>query len=285
MTAKWQRWKGIQKCYPFEESRLAKWKPPFIIQIKYDGNRCRNDPLQNNSLLLTSEENIFYSVPHINEQLDSSGLFNFPLDGELYNHDVHKEGGHELIHSIVSRTINLHPRYKEIEFHIFDLKYPTMPQLERLIALEKLKDAGLPKNIVIAPFWICYTLDEIKSVYDKIINLKHEGIIVRHHMADYRDSRSIFVMKLKPKKKDDYKIVGYNEEISKDGVPKDRLGSIMCSSQVGDTFSVSAGLNDNDREYFWSIRDSLIGKTCEVYYQHLSNRKVPKGSFDLRIKE
>ena len=34
------------KAYPFEEKRLAKWRPPFIVQPKYDGVRCRAVPIQ-----------------------------------------------------------------------------------------------------------------------------------------------------------------------------------------------------------------------------------------------
>ena len=68
-----QRWKGIMKCVPFEEKRLAKWKPPYIVQPKFDGNRCVNEPLENTSLLLSSEENLFFSVPHINEAVKQQG--------------------------------------------------------------------------------------------------------------------------------------------------------------------------------------------------------------------
>ncbi len=91
------------------------------------------------------------------------------------------------------------------------------------------------------------------------------------------------MMKFKPKKQDDYKIVGYNEEVSKDGIPKGRLGSVTLSSQFGDTFSVSAGLDDNDREFFWNTRETLAGRTATVFYQHLTNKQIPKGCFDLKI--
>ena len=69
---------GIQLAYPFEEKRLAKWQPPYIVQPKFDGDRCSNTPLPSAPLLLSSEENPFFSVPHINEQLTKDGLFIFP---------------------------------------------------------------------------------------------------------------------------------------------------------------------------------------------------------------
>ena len=85
--AQWQRWKNIMKCYPFEEKRLAKWQPPFIVQPKYDGVRCRAVPTESGTLLLSSEENVIFSVPHINEMFDKLNI-NSELDGELYCHGM-----------------------------------------------------------------------------------------------------------------------------------------------------------------------------------------------------
>ena len=281
MTNNWQRWKGIMKAYPFEESRLAKWKPPYIVQPKYDGDRCRNTPAQSTSLLLTSEENIFFSVPHINEQLTDSGMWEAPWDGELYSHDIFLEGGHDLIHSICSRTVNLHPRSHEMEFWIFDIKIPNVSQGDRLLILNRLRD--LPKNIKLAPYWICNTLDEVKEVYDKLISMKYEGIVVRNLFNTYEEKRSTLLMKFKPKEKDRYKIVGWKEEVSIEGVPKGRIGSLILSSQSGDTFGVSAGLDFDEKDSLWKIRDQLAGMDAIVHYQHLTNRKIPKGTFDIEV--
>ena len=282
MSNKWQRWAGIMKCYPFEESRLDKWKPPYICQPKYDGDRMINEPMESTSVLLTSEQNIYYGLPHINAQLHESGLYKMPFDGEAYSHSIFLEGGHELIHSIASRTVNIHPRHEEMNFYVFDLKFPSKPQIERLHLLNGMKDS-LPKNIKLAPYWICNTLDEIKKVYDNLVEQKYEGIIVRHLYADYREKRSIYLMKFKPKKKDIYDIVGWNEEISMEGEPKGRIGSLILSSQTGDTFSVGAGLDDKEKAELWDIRGILAGMKAMVHYQHLTNKQIPKGTFDIEI--
>ncbi len=270
------------KCYPFEESRLAKWNPPYIVQPKLDGDRCRNEPLESSSLLLSSEENIFYSVPHINQQLVNLHLWPIPLDGELYNHELFLEGGHELIHSIASRTVNLHPRHKELDYWIFDVKFIGMPQGERITFLNTLPNLKA-SSIKIAPYWICNDLSEVKRIYDKVIKEGFEGIVIRHLHNFYEEKRSTWLMKFKPKRRDTYKIVGWNEEVSIHGFLKGRIGSITLSSQSGDIFSVSAGLDDNDRERLWNIRDFLAGKMAIVHYQHLTNKKIPKGCFDIEV--
>lgn len=280
---KWQRWKGIMKAVPFEEKRLAKWQPPYIVQIKYDGDRGVDHPLDNRShLLVTSEENPVFSVPHINEALQN---LNLPtkLDGEFYNHDIYLEGGHELIHSIVSRTVNIHPRYREMEFHIFDYQDVTRPQIARTIELDRIRERIKPP-LMLSPYWVCDNLDEIKKVYDKIINMKYEGIIVRNTFGAYEiDKRSRWIMKFKPKRQDIYDIVGWKEEISIEGISKGRIGSLILSSQEGDIFGVSAGLDADEKDIFWNIRDELAGKMAVVHYQHLTNKGIPKGTFDVEV--
>jgi len=74
------------------------------------------------------------------------------------------------------------------------------------------------------------------------------------------------------------------KEVDKMGMPKGRLGSLILTSQKNDVFSVSAGLNSDEREYFWSIKDQLIGLTATVHYQHLTDKGIPKGCFDLEIQ-
>lgn len=272
--ANWQRWKGIMKCYPFEEKRLAKWPTPYILQPKFDGVRCRAIPLKtgpkgNEYLLLSSEENVIYSVPHINEALSSLQL-RAELDGELYCHGM----SFEEIFSITSRTINFHHNFKEIKFHVFDI-VNDQPQMKRQILVDALR--GIHPYIAISPFWLCESLEDIMRVFDRVIELGYEGIIVRHNMAPYQRKRSTLVMKFKPKKSDGYKIIGYEEEISIEGVPKGSLGSLQCKSGDGNVFSVGTGFSRDQRDQLWQVREGLNGKVAKVKYQHItSGRKVPR---------
>ena len=269
--ANWQRWKGIQKCYPFEEKRLKKWSPPYICQPKFDGVRCRAIPLDAGGyILLSSEENILFSVPHIQDMFSDSPL-DVELDGELYCHGMNFSD----ILSITSRTVNLHPSHKMIKFHCFDIIEPGT-QTERILRVKELSDYNLP-YLEISPYWICNSLDDIMRVYDKLIELNYEGIIVRHAEAPYVRKRSTWVMKFKGKREDDYLIVGYKEEMSINGVPKDTLGALQCESGDGNTFFVGTGFSDEVRHNLWKIRESLPGKFAKVKYQHLSSgRKVPR---------
>jgi len=268
--SEWQRWKGIMKACPFEERRLAKWQPPYIVQPKYDGVRCRAIPIKTGGyLLLSSEENPIFSVPHINKALESLSL-GIELDGELYCHGMSFQD----ILSITSRTVNFHPDYRNIEYHIFDLAQENKPQMARIIDLDIIQ---LSHPLIKAPFWLCYSLEDIMRVYDKLINMDYEGIIVRYLYALYVRKRSVWVMKFKPKKEDNYAIIGCSQEISIENVAKNSLGSFICKSGDGDTFSVGTGFSKDTRRELWKKREELPGKICKVQYQHLtSGKKVPR---------
>jgi len=267
------RWKNIMKAYPFTEERLAKWQPPYIVQPKYDGVRCRAIPIAGPNgegcLLLSSEENIIYSVPHLNEIIGGLHL-RTELDGELYCHGM----SFEEIVSITSRTVNLHPDYKRIQFHCFDI-VNDQPQMKRSLIIENLR--GLNPHIVIAPFWLCSDLDDVMRTHDKLHELGYEGIIVRHMQAPYEIKRSLYVMKFKAKKEDDYEIVGSQEEVDKNGNLKGTLGALICKSGDGNLFNVGSGFNADQRRELWIDREALPGKIANVKYQHLTTGKqVPR---------
>lgn len=274
MPSQWIRWKNIMKAVPFDPLRLAKWQPPYIVQPKYDGVRCRAVPLgtsitANEYILLSSEENIIYSVPHLNKIFRSLEL-RAEFDGELYCHGM----TFEQIVSITSRTVNLHEDHQRIQFHCFDI-VNDQPQMRRQLLIEALH--GLSPWIRVTPFWLCSDFDEVMRAYDEIISGGYEGIIVRHYAGPYQRKRSTLVMKFKPKKEDEYKIVGVQEEIDKEGLEKGSLGALTCISGDGNLFNVGTGFSAEQRQLLWEVRETLPGRTVKVKYQHLTTGKqVPR---------
>lgn len=264
----YQRWHGIMKCYPFEEKRLLKWEPPFIVQPKYDGVRCRAIYAQtaDSYMLLSSEENVIFSVPHINQVLNDLKL-TAELDGELYCHGM----SFEEIVSITSRTVNLHDNSIAIKFHVFDIVNEE-PQMRRTLLIEALR--GISPFIQIAPFYMCESLDDIMRAYDQLIKDGYEGIIVRHKLGKYEKKRSTAIMKFKPKKDDVYEILGKQEEVSITGIPKGTLGALVLRSGDGDTFKVGTGFTQEQRQTLWEAE--LTGMKAKIAYQHLTDRKVPR---------
>ena len=287
---------GIMLCYPFEEKRLSKWNPPYIIQPKLDGERCRAIWSETHGYILVSSEfNTIVSVPHINKALERCYSV-AELDGELYTHGL----SFSEIHSRVSRTVNLHPNYEEIEFHIFDI-INDEPQSVRLAKLYS--SVAAIGSIKIVPQVLANTFDEVIDAYNGFLKDGYEGMIVRHHGASYRRSRSPYIMKFKPKKDDYYPIKGYSTELDKNGYIKlGMLGKIICSSGDIDLpnlyeyppraklpkgyFGVGSGLTREQREIYWDKKEQLIGRTCHVAYQNITPGKgVPRFPVFLSVEE
>lgn len=269
---------GSMLCYPYEERRLESksfrnaWNCyPVGTQPKLDGERCREE----SGILLSSTEDIIYSVPHINEAL-AKIKFPFEPDGELYVHGMDFEN----IHSIVSRTVNLHPDHEQMQYHVFDIATDASAiQAERSVRLRTFFSNFVDPDgpIKLVPLRMAHSLDDVMRNYDDYLLHKYEGIIIRHMFAPYVRKRSTNIMKFKPKKRDDYEIIGYTEEHDKFGTPKNRLGTLTCVGANGDVFDVYSGFDDSLRQILWDRRfTDLIGKFITVHYQNIGTGGVPK---------
>lgn len=253
---------GCMFCSPFEEKRLAKWEPPYFVQPKLDGERCRIIVQNGIVLMLSSTEEIITSCPHIAQR----ALEKLPAgeyDGELYRHGW----SFEKIHSVVSRRVNLHPDHKQIQFHCFDV-VENAPQLVRLGYLCGM--SAWDDLLVLVGTNMAIDLPAIMNLLEFYANLGYEGIIVRHHAAPYVRKCSTFVMKYKPAQADAYLITGTFEEIDKFGSPKGTLGGLICSGAGGTPFRVGSGFSREQRQTYWEARNLLPGYYVKVKYQHLT---------------
>jgi ATP-dependent DNA ligase len=265
---------GIMLCYPFEESRLTKWNTKtFLVQPKLDGERCRAVfDVAGNVTLYSSEQNIITSVPHINEQLETLQLQNMELDGELYVHGK----PFEQIHSIVGRTVNQHYNSESMQYHVFDI-VSRENQLSRMVTLSNI--VYLTKtcpSIEVVPVVAVSSLEKLMDCFHTYVDAGYEGFIVRHPAALYVRKRSTYIMKFKPKKNDIYEIIGVQEEVSIQNVPKGTLGAFICKGDDDTHFNVGSGLTADQRREYWKIKESLIGMYCQVEYQHITAKHVPR---------
>lgn len=263
---------GIMLAYPFEEKRLSKWGNKFLIQPKLDGDRCRAIFDEYGKVtLLSSEENQFNSVPHIVDQLENMGLKSVELDGELYTHGVN----HQTIHGAIARTVNLHPEFEQVEYHIFDY-ISNDCQIIRSVDLPKIVKPT--NNVKLVETQYGETVDDVMHGLEYYTELGYEGVVLRNLDYPYLRKRSTGMMKFKPRKEDIYTVVGFEEEISIHGEPKQSLGALWLSSGEGERFKVGSGsfLTRENREALWIRRSSLLGELARVKYQHLTERRVPR---------
>lgn len=261
---------GIMLCYPFSSRRFERWGNKGLLQPKYNGERMRaifNS--EGKVTLLSSEMNIITSLPHIVNKLQGLHFKNIELDGEAYTHYMDKD----LIHSILSRRVNLHPEYESLHYVVFDL-VSQLPQEQRLTALKQLS-YEFPPEITIVPTQEVNSLDEVEHCIDHIYNDGYEGIVLKQIGSYYTRKRSNAWQKFKPRYADVYLIRGAKQEIDIKGKAKNALGAFICQGDDDTVFRVGSGplLTRSAREFLWQIRDSLPGKYLLIKYERLTEGK------------
>lgn len=274
---------GIMLCSPLRKDRIEKWllQDGYVwVQPKLNGERCRaklTDMVVGFSVhLLSSEANEIVSTPHLLPQIAALHKIvghDVEFDGELYVHGMPKQ----TIRSLVGRTRTLHPDHTKVEYHIFDLVAPLVPQGDRLRLLHNtLGDLNLP-NIKLVTAMVCTSMVDLNTILLEQMSRGYEGIVIRKSDCKWEAKRSTTIQKWKPRGSDTYLIIGTNEEIAINGDPKDALGSFTCISDTGESFNVGTGkiLTRAGRNKLWKVRDSLVGKRLLVRYPELTNRKVP----------
>lgn len=277
VTRAWQKRRGIMLCYPLEEKRIDKWNIPFLyVQPKLDGDRCRAIIRNGSVILLSSEENEIISVPHIEYDLMTLDIPDLELDGELYSHGML----HQNIHGIVSTKTHTHDRSEMVEYHVFDIVL-NKNQIERLSILNTLFQ-NVFNNCRYVKMVPTYTVEsDINKVISEMYSFNkegYEGIIVRNPKGVYVRRRSTDMMKFKPRKEDAYTVIGYEEEISKEGERKGSLGALILKSDENQIFKVGSGsfLTRAARKELWEERESLKGRIAQVAYQNLTEGHVPR---------
>jgi DNA ligase-1 len=280
--------KGVALCQPYD-SKYIKPEQKYFIDPKFNGVRCKTIVTSDKKVyFFSSTEKPINSVPHLEAQilrltnkLDDS-FFPLILDGELY---IHGES-FQKINSKVSRTVNLHPEHEKVNYYIFDMIYRNggRPQLDRYSDLAYL--FGLENSI--GNLYNVVSLSKIITGQDILENLAKitaifynegfEGIVIKDMEAIYDVKRLKTWLKYKPRKKDNYKVIGITEEIDKHGLPKDSMGALEVIGEVNKkSFFVGSGFTKKDRQHIWNIykETNILPTEVVVKYQELSDDKVP----------
>ncbi len=108
-----------------------------------------------------------------------------------------------------------------------------------------------------------------------------EGIMIKELEAPYVCKRSTDWMKWKPTLTVDLEVVGVEEGTGRN---LGRLGALVCHG-VDDgkeiTVNVGSGFSDGDRDDYWTNRNLVIGRTCEVLCDVITQNR--DGTYSLRF--
>ena len=162
---------------------------------------------------------------------------------------------------------------KDFLFNVFDLEKSevlkigkgTTPFIKRRQELEFLM--GFLKEeskVKLARQWVVNSMDEVNKIYEEIVALGGEGVILKssHHVYECKRSKSW--VKLKEVKDLDLEIVGwYPGEGKREGY----IGGFICTdkSKTLDV-KIGSGFTEEDLKTLSVNPDSLIGKITAIQY-------------------
>jgi DNA ligase-1 len=123
--------------------------------------------------------------------------------------------------------------------------------------------------------------DQLERYAKDQVNAGFEGIMIKELEAPYICKRSTDWMKWKPTLTVDLEVVGVEEGTGRN---LGRLGALVCHG-VDDgkeiTVNVGSGFSDADRDDYWTNRNLVIGRTCEVLCDVITQNQ--DGTYSLRF--
>lgn len=260
----------------------TKAKSPVWVSPKLDGLRAL-------AVVHSADDVRFYSrggneiksVEHIREHLISLQLpAGTILDGEIYRHgeDFNYLSG-------IARRQYWTEESRLLQYHVFDM-VSELPWSQRQTRFYSLLLNSDPQLIQIVMQYVAITMEEVKELHDEFVENGFEGAMVRTQVFDKKTKqwswlgyesgeRSLQIQKVKMFRDDEGIIVGVEEEISKDGIPKGRTGKFVMQTQDGKEFR-AAGITDDIKKDSWENPDQYIGKRATFKYLNLSEGGVPR---------
>lgn len=183
--------------------------------------------------------------------------------------DVEKTGGFNDTTSIVGKDNPTPDELAKLQFHCFDLVHSvakdTRPLSERRKLLAKLMgpESGKPEHFLLIAHEKAKNMEDLMAFYNQMLDLGHEGVMVKFASSPYRAKRNTAWLKLKPTETVEAEITGFEngKEASKNA---NVLGAFVVKrGDTGKTIRVGGGLSDKQRKEFWDNRHSMMGKILE----------------------
>lgn len=277
---------GIVKAHKYtEQKKKIKWEDKPYIQIKYDGVRCVGSVQDGQGVITTSSGKQFMHLKHIKQALETTLVGEFVdviVDGECYVHELTDEKGNEVCHETRFNVItgacrsvrsNPHPLERKIEYHIFDIKDPTLHQEDRFRILDKLfTRVGASSPLKKAPRYAVENEEKMMKLHDKFFHKTYEGVIIRNRFGKYVNRRSYDIQKFKLFTDEECKIVGAKQGRGTEA------GTVVwvCEYSNGEKFDCRPrGTREHKRELLKEYK-KYLGEELTVRYQGLTG-PVEKG--------
>ena len=271
--------KAIPKLVPtFDVMLAAKYKEkdvvwPQIASPKIDGARAIAILESEDVNIYTRTGQLFTTIPDRMKQAIKVMLEiskDYALDGELI------AGSFNESMSALRKKDVIAENAQFMAFDLFSLqdqrsgnktaREDSLCQIDRLLVLSDMhqhlyhKRHELTDVVQLVGYEFVHDYDSARDLYTRYRDAGYEGLMLKAPDGQYHFRRNKAWMKLKPEETHDLFIVDY---IEGEGKYKGMLGAFVV--EYGDnTVNVGTGLTDAQREEYWQLGDSMLGRIIEI---------------------
>lgn len=272
----------VQLAFPYEK-KIASYKADarFFVTQKLDGFRAIVE-FDNGKVvsIKTRKGKVIDGLTELIEDIESAISADFGhiiLDGELLLEDKENKWTSGERFQKTGQMISTDGECVGMGFHIFDaLPYDEfqagiskLTYAERRTQyLEKFAEGEL---VHVLPILGCTDIDSIPNWSDFATAQGYEGVMLNDPQAKYETKRAKGLLKVKKMHTADLPVVGFEEAI--DGKNRGGLKSLIIQLDENNTFNVSSGLTEDEREDIWANQDKYLGKIVEIkYFEETTNK-------------
>ena len=272
----------VQLAFPYDKKINGySDEDVFVVTQKLDGFRAVVE-VKNGKVVsvktrkgkvidgLTELRNDFEKV------LDAS-LGHFIFDGELLLEDPENKWTSGERFQKTGQMISADGECQGLGYHIFD----ALPHAEFVAGQSKLPYIERRKNYLetfnagdlVRPVPVLGTADKagIPAWSDYATAQGFEGVMLNDPNAKYETKRTKGLLKVKKMHTADLLVVGFEEAI--DGKNRGGLKSLIVQLDEDNTFNVSSGLTEEQREHIWNNQEEYLGKIIEIkFFEETTNK-------------
>lgn len=273
----------VQLAFPYEK-KISGYKEDttFVVTQKLDGFRAVVEV--NNGKVVsikTRKGKTIDGLAELSNDIEANinpSLGHFVFDGELLLEDPENKWTSGERFQRTGQMISTDGECVGIGFHIFDAlpfdEFQGGVSKENYITRRKnyLETFASGKLVRTVPVLGTSDIKGIPAWSDYATERGFEGVMLNDPNAKYETKRTKGLLKVKKMHTADLQVVGFEEAI--DGKNRGSLKSLIIQLDENNTFNVSSGLTEEQREDIWKNKEQYLGKIVEIkYFEETTNQQ------------
>jgi DNA ligase-1 len=290
------------KWHPKNEAMFPLWAQPKFdgirVLIGYDGYAYTR------SLKLVRNNVLQSLIRHHKDELAG-------MDGEIIVGDPTASDCYTRTSSAVMSFENDDISYATIRmFDIWDDPF-SYYEIRHGLLKSRCEASYFPDWVQLAEHRVVHNMEELRAYEEELLDLGHEGLILRNPNAFYKEGRGTptkgELIKLKRFEDTEGEIVAVHERMHNGNeatinalgytersghrdnlVPMDTLGAVeikLGPEWTSETVRVGSGFNEAQRSELWALGDKLIGKIVKYKYFAVGTKDAPRFPIFLGLRD